>query len=189
MRMKFWVVSALFASPTLASAQHTKTPTTTPARIAAVSPPPPVVPAVSPVVRRNGFYGGTFYGGAFYGGAFYGGAFYGGAFYGTGRYGPAPLVLLTDGRAFADFGYGYQQVIDPCGSTTYNAQIVSASGANQPVVVQPSIRQPSAEVISNPSLPSPSTMPANNSSTEVSASHPGHPCWSLQSDGRLVAYP
>ena len=187
MRMKFWVVTALLASPTLAPAQHTKT--TAPARTAAISPPPPVVPVAPAVVRRNGFYGGAFYGGTFYGGAFYGGAFYGGAFYGGGSYGPVPLLLLTDGRAFADFGYGYRQVIDHCGSTVYNTQIVSASGANQPAVVQPTVRQPSAEVISNPSLTSPTTMPAVNSSTEVSPSHPGHPCWSLQSDGRLVAYP
>lgn len=172
MRMKFWVVSVLLASPTLAPAQHTKT--TAPARIAAISPPPPVVPAAPAVVRRNWFYGG---------------AYYGGVFYGAGSYGPAPLLLLTDGRAFADFGYGYQQVIDQCGSASYNAQIVSASGANQPVVVQPTVRQPSAEVISNPSLTSPSTMPAATSSTPVSPSYRGHPCWSQQSDGRLVAYP
>ncbi len=187
MRMKFWVVSAVLASPTLATAQHTKT--AAPPRVAAVSPPPPVVRAATPVVRRSGFYGGAFYGGTFYGGAFYGGAFYGGTFYGSGSYGPAPLLLLTDGRAFADFGYGYQQVIDHCGSTVYNTQIVSASGANQPAVVQPTVRQPSAEVISNPSLTSPSTMPVVSSSTGVSPPHVGHPCWSQQSDGRLVAYP
>ena len=153
--MKFLLtVSVALASPAIAGAQHTKA---EPARIAAIAPPPPIVTVVPRPFIRHGYY-------------------YGGLYYGAGRYGPVPLVLLADGRAFADFGYGYEQVVEACGSHTgYSAQVVSPSGTNQPAVIQPTVSQPSPGA---PSVTPPVPAPAL-----------GHPCWALQADGRLIAYP
>jgi hypothetical protein len=147
-------VSVALALPTLAAAQHTKA---EPARIATIAPPPPIVTVAPRPLNRHGYY-------------------YGGVYYGAARYGPVPLLLLTDGRAFADFGYGYEQVVEACGSHMgYSAQVVSPSGTNQPAVIQPTVSQPSPGA--------PSITPA------VPAQTIGHPCWSLQADGRLIAYP
>jgi hypothetical protein len=147
-------VSVVLALPAIAAAQHTKA---EPARIAAIAPAPPIVTIAPRPLIRHSYYPG-------------------GVYYGAGGYGPVPLVLLTDGRAFADFGYGYEQVVEACGSHgAYGAQIVSPSGASQPAVIQPTVSQPSPGA---PSITPP-----------VPAQVAGHPCWSLQADGRLIAYP
>jgi hypothetical protein len=147
-------VSVALASPAIAAAQHTKS---EPARIAAIAPPPPTATVAPRPLIRHGYY-------------------YGGVYYGAARYGPVPLVLLADGRAFADFGYGYEQVVEACGSrASYGAQVVSPSGANQPGVIQPTVSQPA------PGAPS-ITPPVPGQGVR-------HPCWSLQPDGRLIAYP
>jgi hypothetical protein len=148
-------LSVALALPAIAAAQHTKA---APARVAAIAPPPPIVTVAPRSLIRHGYYG------------------YGGSYYGAARYGPVPLVLLADGRAFADFGFGYEQIVEACGSHgAYSAQVVSPSGANQPAVIQPTVSQPSPGA---PSITPP-----------VPAQGVGHPCWSLQADGRLIAYP
>ena len=161
MRVGSLLVCAALGWPGVAAAQHTKVEQT---RIAAISPPPPVVTIGPRAFNRHGDYYGRH------------GYYYGGVYYPPPNYGPVPLLLLTDGRAFADFGYGYEQVVEHCGSSTgYSTQVVSASGANQPVVTQPTVSQPA------PGAPS--------VSPPVSFQVVGHPCWSQLADGRLVAYP
>ncbi len=60
-----------------------------------------------------------------------------------------PVVLLQDGRVFANFGYGYEQVIRTCSpggfgsvSSGYGASLVTGGGVVQPTVVQPTATQP-----------------------------------------------
>ncbi|HEU4787441.1 MAG TPA: hypothetical protein VFS57_08540 [Gemmatimonadaceae bacterium] len=58
--------------------------------------------------------------------------------------GGVPVVVLSDGRMFADFGYGYEPITRGCGGAVLFVQ--SAAIPVQPAVVQPTVAQPSAGV-------------------------------------------
>jgi hypothetical protein len=76
---------------------------------------------------------------------------------GMALYGNLPVVVLTDGRVFADFGRGYEQVIRSCASVVnYSAfpNPVVQPSVVQPTVVQPTITQP---LPYNPTLPNQQT--------------------------------
>lgn len=101
-------------------------------RVAGIAPAP--VPVV--IVAPAPFYGGYAYG------------------YGPSGYFPAagfvqnfPVVMLQDGRVFANFGFGFEHVLHSCSpnalSTTVNGVPVIASTIGQPLPVQPQAFQPS----------------------------------------------
>lgn len=56
--------------------------------------------------------------------------------------GGVPVIVLSDGRMFADFGYGYEPITRGCGGAVLYAQSVAIPV--QPAVVQPTVAQPSA---------------------------------------------
>ena len=159
-----------------------------PARVAGITPSPPVaaVPGTSLVLTAPANTGGP------------------------------PVVLLPDGRLFANFGRGYEQVAQPCGFTPYvddgygaygtELPVVQAqpqSGAVQPVVVQPTVTQPSAgapstlPVVSVPLMPAPAIlMPSLPPQVASQVTTLGQPvvnpqaCWAHDRRGRiLVAVP
>ena len=93
-----------------------------PARVAGIAPSPPVaaIPGTSLVLTAPAAAGGPL------------------------------VVLLPDGRLFANFGRGYEQVAQPCGFTPYVDDGYGAYGTGLPVVqgppqsgaVQPAVVQP-----------------------------------------------
>jgi len=159
-----------------------------PARVAGIAPSPPVaaIPGTSLVLTAPATAGG-----------------------------PA-VVLLPDGRLFANFGRGYEQVAQQCGFTPYIDDGYGAygtdlpviqpqqhSGAVQPVVSQPTVTQPSAveastlPVVSVPLMPSAATlMPALPPQVATRVTTLGQPvinpgaCWARDRRGRIfVAVP
>jgi hypothetical protein len=78
---------------------------------------------------------------------------------GMALYGNLPVVVLPDGRVFADFGRGYEQVIRSCASVVNTYGVVQPSPVAQPTVVQPTISQPTI------AQPMPYTPPVPNQQT------------------------
>lgn len=95
-------------------------------RVAGIAPPPPVV--VQPGNQPSGFDQ------------------FSSPISGSGTvHGRVPVVVLPDGRVFANFGYGYEQVVRTCSSSVViqpNAAV--QSGPVQPVVTQPAPAQATA---------------------------------------------
>ncbi|MDB4876793.1 MAG: hypothetical protein JWM41_3239 [Gemmatimonadetes bacterium] len=56
--------------------------------------------------------------------------------------GSLPVVVLEDGRVFADFGRGYEQVVRLCDGAASAAPPATALGVIQPAVTQPAAGQP-----------------------------------------------
>jgi len=62
---------------------------------------------------------------------------------GTFLTGSVPIIISPDGRVFANFGGGFEQVITPCGASTgIVVTNIQSPGVFQPTVVQPSVAQP-----------------------------------------------
>jgi hypothetical protein len=74
-------------------------------------------------------------------------------------YGSLPVVVLPDGRVYADFGRGYEQVIRSCAAVYGNYTVVQPQPVIQPTVVQPTVVQPGV------SQPLPYTPPVPNQQT------------------------
>jgi hypothetical protein len=175
------ITSALIAITTatsLASAQRTQhAPSPSPGavarRVAAIAPAP--TPPLVPVYPQR-FYG-----------------------HGGFRYYDLPIVLMADGRVFADFGRGFEQVVRSCGlPPAYSSPgVVSPSGLQQPVVVQPTVTQPAVPGVER--LPYTPPVPAQQTPSQQIAAHGGRlpqesvasqSCWAVSPNGRiLVAHP
>jgi hypothetical protein len=85
-----------------------------------------------------------------------------------------PILTLPDGRVFADFGYGFEQVVTSCAaSVTVQPSAVPAPTAAQPVVTQPAPAQATgSEQMLN-------TRPVNGMSVTVTTA--ASSCWSSES--------
>lgn len=142
-----------------------------PARVAAVAPPPTVV------VVPNG------------------GAF----FVPPGSYlANVPVVALPDGRVFADFGRGFEQIVRGCGTgTAFVTSVLPASP--QPAVVQPSVVQPPVVVTQplpyNPPVPGQQivSQPLNGlTGAQVIAGQSmivnSAACWALNDRGQVFVF-
>lgn len=93
-------------------------------------------------------------------------------------FGPeVPVIVGSDGHVYANFGYGYQPVLENCG----NAQYPSLSAAPptaptvQPQVTQPVVVQPGA-------APSPTTQ---SGSVARIGEAPSTMCWATDERGQL----
>ena len=80
--------------------------------------------------------------------------------------GNVPVVTLTDGRVFANFGNGFEQIVRNCSAlvTFVNPQVIQPAVV-QPVVVQPVVLAPSTTVATQPIPPIPYTQPWPNQAT------------------------
>ncbi len=175
------VIYAVFISAvaaTVASAQKTRhTISTTPPRTAGIAPAPPT--------SRGGDARSDAYSHGYSQQGYRHGAF---------RY-DVPILLMRDGRVFADFGRGWEQVRRSCAVPTVgysSQQIVSPSGLQQPVVVQPTVTQPSAPGVQRlpytppvPAQQTPSQQMAEQVGRLPQADALGESCWAM-SNGRIV---
>jgi hypothetical protein len=110
-----------------------------------------------------------------------------------------PILLMADGRVFADFGRGFEQVVRSCtlpGGYS-SSQIVSPSGLQQPVVVQPTVTQPVAPGVER--VPYTPPVPAQQTPSQQMAARGGQltpqglgnqSCWAMSQTGRIfIAQP
>ena len=129
---------------------------------------------------------------------------------GTVFYGNIPIAVLGDGRVFADFGRGYEQVVRTCGlpvayggQVGYGGQVTTITASPvQPIVVQPTVTQPPIGG-SPPPLPYTPPVPAQQTASQQMAAqitHPGQPvqpttintqsCWAVGAGRRIfVGWP
>ena len=121
--------------------------------------------------------------------------FYPHRYYGHGGFrSDLPILLMADGRVFADFGRGFEQIVRSCAlPTVYSSpQVVSSSGLQQPVVVQPTVTQPAAPGIER--LPYTPPVPNQQTPSQQMAVQGGFPqqslasqsCWAMAQNGRIV---
>lgn len=118
----FIAVAGLMIAPVAAHAQRTKPATS--GRIAGIAPPPAIVSPLGP---------GRFFNGRFFNGRFFTGGFF------TGF---VPIIISQDGRVFANFGAGFEEVVTACGVSTGFVVTSVLPGVIQPTVIQPSVIQP-----------------------------------------------
>ena len=115
-------------------------------------------------------------------------------FHGYGFRSDLPILLMADGRVFADFGRGFEQIVRSCALPTgySTTQIVSPSGLQQPTVVQPTVTQPAVPGVER--LPYTPPVPAQQTVSQQMAeqgrlipqeSLASQSCWAL-SQGRIV---
>ena len=114
---------------------------------------------------------------------------------GTFLTGSVPVIISPDGRVFANFGGGFQQIVTACG--TSNGIVVSnaqSAGLVQPTVVQPSVSQPG--IVAGP-LPFTPAVPNQQTASQM-LGQPAAPvqaqqqfvvgnrtCWSSDGRGRV----
>jgi len=55
--------------------------------------------------------------------------------------GSVPIIVSPDGRVFANFGGGFEQVVTACGMSN-GIVVTQSAGLVQPTVVQPTVSQP-----------------------------------------------
>jgi hypothetical protein len=106
---------------------------------------------------------------------------------------------MGDGRVFADFGRGWEAVSRSCSLPMgySSSQVVSPSGLQQPLIVQPTVTQPTAAGVQRlpytppvPAQQTPSAQMAQNGGRLPEANVAGQSCWARAQDGRiLVAQP
>ena len=167
MRMILGVGFAIVFATSAAAQRTQHTSPKTPPRIAAIAPAPS---AVQPGAHH---------------------AYYG---HGSFRY-DVPILLMGDGRVFADFGRGWESVSRSCAlpPAPMSSQIVSPSGLQQPVVVQPTVTQPTAPGVQRlpytppvPAQQTPSQQMAAQGGRLPEANVLGQSCWTRAQDGRIV---
>ena len=105
-----------------------------------------------------------------------------------------PILLMADGRVFADFGRGFEQIVRSCAlSSAYSgSNVVSPSGLQQPVVVQPTVTQPAPPGVERlpftPSVPNQQT-PSQQMAAQggrLAESLSSQSCWAVSQSGRIV---
>ncbi|MDE3214963.1 MAG: hypothetical protein KGO03_01120 [Gemmatimonadota bacterium] len=153
--------SALCAAPALAQGRplppQPPPPRSQQATSRATPPAPPPSPVVTPAYGSG--YGPNYnYG------------------YGQALDPSVPVTVASDGRVYANFGYGYQLVPDQCSAQRASryAGPAQPAGPVQPQVIQPAVpttSPPPAPVIVTPGAPGPGAEGA---------------CWTRTRDGRLV---
>lgn len=169
------VLAAGVAIVSTLGAQHIKATPVAPAsgaRVAGIAPPPPVI-VVQPGYVQPGYVQPA-----------------------MPYYASIPVIVFPDGRIFANFGYGYEQVVTACGTAlgVVVAQNLVDPGLVQPTVVQPTVTQPSI----NTPLPYTPPVPAQQTESQrmlgqqappqqygQAVVQGGHGCWSMDSRGRV----
>lgn len=175
--LKGFIALLVFSAAGTAAAQvvHKPAPTSSASsaapRIVAVAPPPTVI-----VVPGNGvFYAPP------------------GSFLAN-----APVVALPDGRVFADFGRGFEQIVRGCGGGgAFVTSVLPASVS--PPVVQPSVVQPPVVVTQLPPYNPPiagqqyGSQPLNNMTgpqviSGQSAIVNANACWARSEQGQVFVF-
>lgn len=165
MRIVRWIaVAELVIVPVAAHAQLTKPATS--GRIAGI--------ARGPVIVNPPFGPGRFINARFFNGGFFSGF--------------VPVIVAPDGRVFANFGAGFEQVVTECG---VSAGIVATSvlpSVIQPTVIQPSVVQPgiSPGVLPfTPPVPIPEAASQQMLQAQQQVGVVNRACWSTDGHGQV----
>ena len=106
-------------------------------------------------------------------------------------FGNIPVLVFADGRVFADFGIGYEQVVRSCAlPVSYGSPLPSNASPVQPTVVQPTVSQPTI-----PSQPYTQPVPNQQTASQQMAGQNTQPaqqaavnnqyCWAVGATGRV----
>jgi hypothetical protein len=184
MRILQTVARAVAAGVTMTAAlgaQHVRATPVVPAtgaRVAGMAAPAPVI-VVQPGFVQPGFVQSGYY-----------------VQPATPYFASIPVVVFPDGRIFANFGYGYEQVVTACGTSPGVIVIQNPvdQGLVQPTVVQPTITQPTI----NTALPYTPPVPAQQTESQrmlgqqmqsqqygQAVVQAGRGCWSTESRGQV----
>jgi hypothetical protein len=109
-------------------------------------------------------------------------------------FGNIPVLVFADGRVFADFGQGYEQVVRSCAlPVSYATPVVVNTTPVQPTVVQPTVSQPT--IPTSPSLPYTQPVPNQQTASQQMAAQNSQPaqqvtvnsqaCWAVGATGRV----
>ena len=92
-------------------------------------------------------------------------------------YGSVPILVTPDGRVFADFGNGYEQLVRNCATplSSFQGNYPNAQPAQQPV--QPSVTQPA---------PNPQTASQQMLNLPRATMTNSQSCWSTDSRGKVL---
>jgi len=106
-----------------------------------------------------------------------------------------PVIVSPDGRVFANFGAGFEQVVTACGTSPLVAGSIQPRGTIQPTVVQPAVAQPG--IVAGP-LPFTPPVPNQQTASQQMLSQGAVPaqaqqqvvveqrrCWSSDGRGRV----
>ena len=162
--VRFIAVAGLVIAPVAAYAQHPKPATT--GRIAGI--------ARAPVIVNPPFGPGRFINARFFNGGFFSGF--------------VPVIVAPDGRVFANFGVGFEEVVTACGMS---AGIVSTSvlpSVIQPTVIQPSVVQPGiapGALPFTPPVPIPETASQQMLQAQQQVGLSNRACWSSDGHGQV----
>ena len=132
MRIPATVLIVAFATtPLAAQVVHTKPPADGAGRVAAIAPPPVII--VPGTFRTPDFNPGFAPGVAFFANL--------------------SVVVLPDGRIFADFGRGFERVVRSCNvELSYGGLPVTQPTVSQPTVTQPPVVVPGFPVVYSPPI-------------------------------------
>ncbi len=176
-RMVAAAFAVAFVTTSPAAAQHIKARPAAPAssgRVAGIAPAPQVI-VVQPGFVQPGFVSPAI------------------PFYGS-----VPVVVFPDGRVFANFGYGYEQVVTACGASPGVVVVQNFDqSVIQPSVVQPTIAQPSINTPMpyTPSVPAQQTESQRMLGQQARAVQNGQAypisrgCWSRDTRGQVFVSP
>ena len=113
----------------------------------------------------------------------------------TFLFGNIPVTVFRDGRVFADFGLGWEEVARSCTlPVSYGVPGISAPPLIQPVVLQPTPIQPAIQPTSVPwPTPAPVTLPANYAQAQAQNGLPvqyvartgTQACWAIGPAGQV----
>lgn len=114
---------------------------------------------------------------------------------GTFFSGTVPVIVSPDGRIFANFGAGFEQVVTACGATSgIVISNVQPAGLVQPTVVQPAVAQPGIVVGPlpyTPAVPNQQTASQQMLGQPTAAAQPqqvvvrNRSCWSTDGRGQV----
>jgi hypothetical protein len=117
-------------------------------------------------------------------------------FPGTFLSGNLPVIVSPDGRVFADFGRGFEQIVTACGAQ--QPIVVTnglTTGVSQPTVVQPTVAQPGIVVGPLPYTPAVPNQQTASQQMIASAAAPAQQqqqlavgngmCWSSNGRGQV----
>ena len=117
---------------------------------------------------------------------------YASAQYGSPAVGSVPVVLMPDGRIYADFGYGYEPVIRSCAGAAPVTYASPPAQYSPPVYATPTYSVPSFNS-PTPSQPAATSSKASQTGAQVASTRmrnstdPVIPaCWVTDAYGRVV---
>jgi hypothetical protein len=162
--VRFVALAGLVAAPVAVHAQYRKPATS--ARIAGIAPAPVIV---SPLGGPARFFNAKFFNGGFF----------------TGF---VPTIVSPEGRVFANFGAGFEEVVTTCGASTGVYAMSVLPDVIQPTVIQPSVIQP--QIVGgllpfSPPVPIPESATQQMLQAQQQVAVGNRVCWTTDGHGQM----